>query len=93
MFFKNDEILTEEDYDTYEYAEEWLQRDPELSHMSLEQYNELRCIEDYSTYFDSDFSSGDEDWKEWKLIISLYEKEMITWIILTLLMKQSMHVQ
>lgn len=45
----------------YEFYDEWLNRDMELEDMSLEEYNESRCIEEYGLT-DEDLDSGDEDW-------------------------------
>lgn len=45
----------------YEFYDEWLNRDMELEGMSLEEYNESRCIEEYGST-DEDLDSGDEDW-------------------------------
>jgi len=59
------ENMSKEEYysylcDKYEYFEEWLNRDPELRDMSLEEYDEMRRIQDYG-YTEEDLDSGDED--------------------------------
>lgn len=45
------------DPEDYEHYEEWCNRDPELAHMSLEEFDEMRCIEDYG----DNFSIDDDD--------------------------------
>lgn len=35
------------DSEEYEYYEEWLDRAPEYDSMSLEEFNDMRCIQDY----------------------------------------------
>ena len=42
-----------------EFYDEWIEREPELEDMSLEEYNESRCIEEYGLT-DEDMDSGDE---------------------------------
>lgn len=44
----------------YEFYDEWLNRDMELENMSLEEYDELRCIEEYGLVSE-ELDSGDED--------------------------------
>ncbi|MBQ2823216.1 MAG: hypothetical protein IJF18_01395 [Oscillospiraceae bacterium] len=59
---EEDEI--DEDYlrDEYEYYDEWLQRDPELYDMSLDEYEEMRCMEDYGDdTYDSDYDDDSYD--------------------------------
>jgi len=48
------------DEDEYEFYDEWVNREPELGDMSLEDYNESRCIESYGME-DEDMDSGDLD--------------------------------
>lgn len=57
MYCEDDDNYYDDDYeddrdeddlrDEYEYYDEWLDRDSELSDMSLEDYNESRCQDDY----------------------------------------------
>ena len=56
-----EEETYDSNYEDYEFYDEWLNRDMELEHMSLEEYNELRCMEDYGLTAE-DLDSGDEDW-------------------------------
>ena len=42
-----------------EYFEEWENRDPELSHMSLEDYDYMRSCEDYG--YDNDYDDDDSN--------------------------------
>lgn len=46
--------------DDYEFAEEWENRDEELRDISLEDYNESRCVEEYGSTKE-DMDSGDDD--------------------------------
>ena len=47
----------------YEFYEEWLDRDDDEQDISLEDYNEMRCIEEYGDdnldYYDEDDDSDD----------------------------------
>ena len=47
--------------DEYEYYDEWENRDDEYRNMSLDEYEEMRSIEDYGddSYFDDDDDSND----------------------------------
>lgn len=47
--------------DDYNYIDEWNNRDDELENMSLDDYEEMRSIEDYGddSYFDDDDDSND----------------------------------
>ena len=47
--------------DEYEYYDEWLNRDPEEDHISLDEFEEMRSIEDYGegSCFDDDDDSND----------------------------------
>lgn len=51
------------DPEDYEFYEEWLDRDDDEQDISLEDYNEMRCIEEYgddnSDYYDEDDDSDD----------------------------------
>ena len=51
------------DPEDYEFYEEWLDRDDDEQDISLEDYNEMRCIEKYgddnSDYYDEDNDSDD----------------------------------
>ena len=54
---KDREEFTEEEWDQineYEYGEEWLDRDPELWHMDIEEYDEMRRIKDYGADDEND---------------------------------------
>lgn len=44
--------------DEYEYYDEWLNRDPDLWELTLDEYEEMRCIEDYG---DTAYYSDDDD--------------------------------
>lgn len=48
------------DEDEYEFYDEWVDREPELESMSLEDYNESRCVEEYGLTKE-DMDSGDLD--------------------------------
>lgn len=45
----------------YEFYEEWLNRDNDEYNISLDDYDEMRCIEEYgdSFHFDDDDDSND----------------------------------
>jgi len=45
--------------DEYNYYDEWLERDDEEQDISLDEYEEMRSIEDYGddSYFDDDDSN------------------------------------
>lgn len=61
----DDYIVTDEDREL-EFFDEWENRDPELRFMSPEEYNELRCIEEYGwTKEDMDTGDEDETWENW----------------------------
>ena len=49
------------DPEDYEFYEEWLDRDDDEQDISLEDYNKMRCIEEYgddnSDYYDEDDDS------------------------------------
>lgn len=53
---KNEDDLRDE----FEHYDEWIDRDPELEHMSLEEYDFDRCVETYGST-DEDLDSGDLD--------------------------------
>lgn len=55
-FDPNEEDLRDE----YEYYDEWKNRDDELHDMSLEDYDEIRRVEDYGMT-DEEMDSGDND--------------------------------
>lgn len=48
--------------DEYEFYDEWLNRDDDESSIGLEEYNDMRCIEEYGedNYFDEDDDSNDK---------------------------------
>ena len=55
--------LTQEELDStsdYEYLKEWLNRPDELYNMSLDEYEEIKCIEDYGLDND-EMDCGDEE--------------------------------
>lgn len=55
--------FTQEELDTlddYEFGEEWLDRDEELWNMPLEDYDEIRRIEEYGLC-DDEMDCGDDD--------------------------------
>jgi len=60
--------------DEYEFYDEWLNRDDDESSIGLEEYNDMRCIEEYGedNYFDEDDDSNDKyyDWIFFKIQIS-----------------------
>lgn len=45
----------------YEFYDEWRNRDAEDRNLSLDEYEELRCIEEYGddSYYDDDDDSND----------------------------------
>lgn len=47
--------------DEYEFYEDWLNRDGDENGIGLEEYNEMRCIEEYGdeNYFVEDDDSND----------------------------------
>lgn len=47
--------------DEYEFYEDWLNRDGDENGIGLEEYNEMRCIEEYGdeNYLDEDDDSND----------------------------------
>ncbi|MES5837851.1 hypothetical protein [Bacillus cereus group sp. MG11] len=47
--------------DEYEFYDEWCNRDGELKHMSLPEYNHMRCVQDYGLTKE-DMDNGDEDY-------------------------------
>ena len=51
--------MSKEDGD-YEFLEDWEQRDDELSDMSLEDYNDMRCEQEYGMNSE-EMDSGDDD--------------------------------
>ena len=50
------------DPDDYEFYDEWVNRSDDEQDISLERYDEMRCIEEYgdSNYFDDDDDSNDQ---------------------------------
>ncbi len=48
--------------DEYEYYDEWVNRDDELRDMSLEDYNQSRCVEDYGMTDEESDSGDNDDW-------------------------------
>lgn len=48
-------------YDDYEFYDDWCSRDPEESNIGLDEYNNMRCVEEYgdNRYFDDDDDSND----------------------------------
>ena len=60
MCYKNEEYLKEE----YEFYDEWKNRPDEEAHISLDDYNDMRCAETYGdpSPFADDDDSNDKYW-------------------------------
>ncbi|MEG0295165.1 MAG: hypothetical protein RR620_00520 [Clostridium sp.] len=48
------------DPNDHEYYDDWITRDEELSDISLEDYNDMPCVDDYSST--NDIIDDDDNW-------------------------------
>ena len=65
-FQKETEVYKMDPRDEYEFYDEWLNRSEEEHDIGLEDYNDMRCIEEYGEekYFDEDDDSDDPYYEE-----------------------------